>query len=387
MFSSRIASRRLPSSLALQPDEKCPCSDSSSSRDDQFYQELFQKLINLLNQAIPVQEEIFQLTDQFLAQIVDQDGGDLQGRRSLTRAILVALGPQTRRIYFSQLADSGKLISLILDLLQPRDEQEARWRSRYPIPQFIRKVFGEGMLTDILFVDDVYTGPVSPSVRAWIDQNIRASLAEKPTWIIPSKIDQFVADPKNWLVGSDNELGKRYNKIITRCRDAITYSETNEDEDYGDGEDYYQNGSMDDFEEERNFLDIFRYRPKRGLRLNLSNSDQLLPLEPNQVFGPLNSYPDDECDGPKLDGCRMLTCMCHLSEFWKDGDDWFKGYCQICNNMIRNKAWALRYPEEEGGWRGVFCSPECLRLDDGAKSEQVEFVLDQLKEDGILDRI
>lgn len=37
------------------------------------------------------------------------------------------------------------------------------------------------------------------------------------------------------------------------------------------------------------------------------------------------------------------------------GDDWFSGYCEICNKSIIRKEYSVRAPVYGGGWIGTFC--------------------------------
>jgi hypothetical protein len=76
-------------------------------------------------------------------------------------------------------------------------------------------------------------------------------------------------------------------------------------------------------------------------------------------------------------GCRVFTCYENSIDLTL-GDDildiradlgllheinWFTGQCDKCPNKIKWKHYALRMPLETGGWRGCYCSFECIRDD------------------------
>lgn len=87
----------------------------------------------------------------------------------------------------------------------------------------------------------------------------------------------------------------------------------------------------------------------------------------------------------KYGGCRMFTCVEFenydddfgiIDEYIEDnlGDtpdtgiiigstivDWFRGNCDFCKRKIAKRHYAIREPMFHGGWRGCYCSLECLR--------------------------
>ena len=80
-----------------------------------------------------------------------------------------------------------------------------------------------------------------------------------------------------------------------------------------------------------------------------------------RTWGPENSFIDRDCvkGGP----CRMFRCMCRESEE-ADGEkktDWFSGVCDGCNKIIRDPSHSVRYPHVAGGWKGCYCSFQCMR--------------------------
>lgn len=99
-------------------------------------------------------------------------------------------------------------------------------------------------------------------------------------------------------------------------------------------------------------------------------------------YGPVNTreiddYDDIDYDNDvclKFGGCRMFTCCEFESNKFKneyddnyddDNDyfiDWYTEECEVCEKKIIKRHYALRLPLEDGGWKGCYCSFECLRL-------------------------
>lgn len=96
-----------------------------------------------------------------------------------------------------------------------------------------------------------------------------------------------------------------------------------------------------------------------------------------QELGPVNSQfthhsqllTNSKCN--KYGGCRMFTCTEYetMTEQGDDYDimdqhmvisDWFRGSCDKCSRRIGKRHYAVRQPLLHGGWRGCYCSFECL---------------------------
>lgn len=74
--------------------------------------------------------------------------------------------------------------------------------------------------------------------------------------------------------------------------------------------------------------------------------------EIDRYYGPQNAKIGKKCCS--FDGrCRMLECKC-------DSGEWFSGYCEECFSSIRDLSHSVRYPLKNGGWRGCYCSIECM---------------------------
>lgn len=93
-----------------------------------------------------------------------------------------------------------------------------------------------------------------------------------------------------------------------------------------------------------------------------------------RIYGPVNPFPDTDFSDLKNDdgssdlgvvygGARMFL---DTSLEWDyEGDepvmDWFLGYCLQCSKRIRHFYHALRIPNVTGGWRGCYCSFDCVK--------------------------
>jgi len=143
-----------------------------------------------------------------------------------------------------------------------------------------------------------------------------------------------------------------------------------------------------------------------GSLLTNKISEELLEKDEKlfTILGPSNSIygmvmdPDNICC--KYGGCRMLTCIDfeNEDEFGEIVDEdpeavieWFKGACEYCHKKIAKKIYALRRPLTFGGWKGTFCSFECLRkvvpMNDVLNHFIINQIESQLMHIGIQDRI
>ena len=118
----------------------------------------------------------------------------------------------------------------------------------------------------------------------------------------------------------------------------------------------------------------------------------------NRVFGPVNRFPDKNCvSNPNKNGpCRMLECLCCELDGENDYNyvlyEWFTGSCDNyrCSKKIRNRSHCVRIPVEGGGWKGTFCSFDCmdssLLFRNKDMNFRIEYMKNALHEDGIMDR-
>lgn len=120
---------------------------------------------------------------------------------------------------------------------------------------------------------------------------------------------------------------------------------------------------------------------------------------PERTWGPINRIiGKDCCSGPEGKGpCRMLLCECLEGEDDEEiydpseGLTWFTGTCMACNGHIPDMSHALRFPRRYGGWKGCYCSFDCM-LDDPPFliEDQENILLNIMKQNigklGIMDR-
>lgn len=118
---------------------------------------------------------------------------------------------------------------------------------------------------------------------------------------------------------------------------------------------------------------------KMSLSLCANTADNVsYPIE--RVYGPANAIIGFDCvssprkeNGERVGPCRMLTCLCRelneedeeidFDEYSLENPEsvWFSGHCLICKKSIKKARYAVRYPNEGGGWEGCFCSFECMK--------------------------
>jgi len=118
----------------------------------------------------------------------------------------------------------------------------------------------------------------------------------------------------------------------------------------------------------------------------------------NRVFGPANRFIDKNCvSNPNKNGpCRMLECLCREVDeqdvYIYDSCEWFNGSCASykCSRKIRDRSHCVRIPLEGGGWKGCYCSFECMSDCLPFRDEDMNFRIETMKaslhEDGIMDR-
>jgi len=127
-------------------------------------------------------------------------------------------------------------------------------------------------------------------------------------------------------------------------------------------------------------------------------------------FGPVNTiytlcpqHLDQDHICVKYGGCRMLLCR-EFEEMNYDGEpidimsnddcydtiDWFRGKCDICLNKIAKRHLSIRQPLYHGGWKGCYCSFECMITDIDQEDTYISLMIGRVKEQlntiGIRDR-
>jgi len=180
----------------------------------------------------------------------------------------------------------------------------------------------------------------------------------------------------------------------------------------GDGEDANKVNDIDFVARAHDFFYDIEKDEARGQGVGLSLEDAVQTVLSSytdihdnsnvnavRVFGPMNRIKDANCSSnPYIPGpCRMLECICY------EGDDlyeeaeidmkyknWFIGKCQTCLRKIRDISHAIRFPLEEGGWSGCYCSLDCIKKDINYIDEKINIRLNSmmfsLEDSGIMDR-
>ena len=109
---------------------------------------------------------------------------------------------------------------------------------------------------------------------------------------------------------------------------------------------------------------------KKELLMPILKNMKQLNLETDRllfwIYGSSNPLVDQDLslDTPssKYGGCRMQ--LCEIFDYDEDADefdDWFLGYCEECLLRIKYRHYSVRRPREHGGWKGCFCSWECVK--------------------------
>ena len=333
-------------------------------------------------------DEVAFLTRDKLRSLIEEDLGDGNNNFLLTRTLLTKLGSPFRRSLFAELATNKiggfGLERVVKMATAPMTEYEIEVFETSDLKEYISHIFGDDFVNDIIFVRDSLLNNVgAPSevdtaVLEWIKTVMMKEYAAKPYWV-NSKLNDSKESIKcsNWSKnGNSDEFYKRHQEKLDEARDLIdsVYNDY-----YGD-ENIYRPAILDDIEDEIDLVSDTMVIPKRIVSYKYDAT-----VEPNRTFGPLNSFVDSECSNEKcyLDGCRMLTCTCHLEE---GQEKWFRGACDFCEKIIKNISYAVRIPEKEGGWNGCFCSVDCLERV-APRSFKLDDLQDNLRFSGVMDRL
>jgi len=152
--------------------------------------------------------------------------------------------------------------------------------------------------------------------------------------------------------------------------------------------------------------EISNIERKKELLLPILEANKQKELESDRllfwVYGPNNPLLGQNLnlDTPsaKYGGGRMF--LFNLFDYDEENDyiaDWFTGTCSHCLLKIRNRWDAVRKPVALGGWKGEYCSWECVRKDheetenrEGDRDILTEKLIDafskKMEEIGIQDR-
>lgn len=127
-----------------------------------------------------------------------------------------------------------------------------------------------------------------------------------------------------------------------------------------------------------------------------------------QILGPCNPLVNGDFTQKthvcfKYGGCRMLFCNCFEVEmlsqqgetdstaYYPNIPQWFTGKCEHCKRLITKRCYSVRRPLPQGGWRGTFCSWNCVHLsghmDDELSYTYADMTEQRMKSSLITDRI
>lgn len=340
-----------------------------------------QQIIDALNGG-SYPDEIALLTEDNLKDLIEEDTGDGIGNYLLTRTLLMTLGSSFRKGLFIEVASGQRpglnILRLISNATKPINKDEVIKFEEFSLKDYIIDVFGMPFIGDILFIKEYNSiDIIDKSILEWIDFHFVKKTARRPPWVTLEGYDNIKAvSCGNWKkTGKSEELYETNKERIDNAMYRITEVY---DTFYGD-EHVNRQEELDDIEEDVDFISQIMITPKRAMMFNEGM------LDVSRVYGPLNSFVDSECDNEdcQLDGCRMLTCTCHLEE---GKLEWFNSMCDECRHIIRDISYAVRVPEEFGGWSGCYCSVQCL-TSRTVKQDRLDDLQSDLLYSGIMDRI
>lgn len=128
-------------------------------------------------------------------------------------------------------------------------------------------------------------------------------------------------------------------------------------------------------------------------------NDKQQDIELFRLLGPDNPIIDADLNSLKNYKYRMFLCdIFDYDDEIDDYNDWFNGVCEQCHLRIKERWHSVRMPNPTGGWKGCYCSIECLtnalnnkEIDDGnvelATRNMIDYISVTLNENGIQDRI
>lgn len=233
--------------------------------------------------------------------------------------------------------------------------------------------------------------------------NTRSDYAEIPSWVknfteekeIPREDELIIPEPEPFIF----DTPKNNEDVVELLTEGLRLSGKSEEEvELAQSE--LRKRLVASTQEEK--AQIVHEALENSARGNLADDEELFAL-----LGPVNTIvdsdlTDDEGLCQKYGGCRMLCCI-EFEDFLTSGNeviypidqykptDWFTGHCQVCHLRIHRPSHALRMPLDHGGWKGCYCSEQCLRKDIPSKNKLVEELINevmiQLNKIGIQDRI
>lgn len=277
----------------------------------------------------------------------------------LTKYFLLNLDFHKKMKLFRDAFSKNRFDELINKILFPENCDDIKFLNKHSEIDYIVHIYGTDLLKVLSSLSDEY--PDNERL-----QSIFRKKLCKPNWIDRNSKDHHYMDNlDSWIPDGNNMSYLNIMENINNNYDRI-------ENDIGmEKDDYYGDGNID-YAPDLPYYDDYKEHIRN---LNASFSKYKFDeYNPSifRAFGPLNNGVNNICNS-KLGGCRMLSCNCI------DGTNWFKnfgGICQECKNKIESYKYALRLPELDGGWSGLYCCFDCLY-----KQNVDEYYIDNLYED------
>lgn len=223
--------------------------------------------------------------------------------------------------------------------------------------------------------NDIWETYQNAILRKSIQSIIDTLVMQKPDWILSSDASNVVPNKLPKVPCSDTALTSIYNTFTNfYCVD--------------------NNPTANAEKIIKHTYAVLGYKDKLNLLEQSTNLDDLDDLEIFRHYGPVNTQSkyrsDEESNCIDYGGCRMFLCNDFCNDEFVDEklstNDWYTGYCGCCGLSIPNKKWCLRLPLLCGGWKGCYCSPDCLKREayvDDFTSIMISTILAQIETYGI----
>lgn len=122
---------------------------------------------------------------------------------------------------------------------------------------------------------------------------------------------------------------------------------------------------VNDIQNIKDIEEKLRNMSSEELNSLIANMENEHTIKLFRIYGPSNAFNDENI--PNQD--RMFICSYYdynldiLHDMEADEENlpnWFTEYCDFCNKKIDNYRYAVRIPMINGGWKGCYCSWECI---------------------------
>jgi hypothetical protein len=227
---------------------------------------------------------------------------------------------------------------------------------------------------------------------------IKKQYSEKPIWVNKKDGENITLLEKTPVGLSEDNLNVKYKDILDNLNEFSYEVNDESDEDYLElAKRAKANGEKVYSKQDSIFLYLSMMSDENTLGVKSGQPKDILEenLKQFRVWGPINRSASDCCSAPGGVGpCRMLYCNCNEGGndiAYSEYSEWFSGECEECRKKIKDKSHAIRFPMVTGGWRGCFCSKECMKkgyfTQDEKEYSLLQRTLENLKTYGIMDRV